>query len=391
MFSGLTRWFSGALRRRRRLKHFGRHPLQDALAGRGPAQPLPDQLARHLLQAAGDEPAGALARLHSHEDGLSPREAAARLARQGPNEVVHDRPLPGWLHLWHCYRNPFNLLLTVLAGLSYVTEDARATAVIAAMVALSTGLRFVQEGRSNRAAERLKAMVSNTATVLRRGAAVQPQGAPMPPAPGIEIPMRRLVAGDVVVLSAGDMIPADCRVLAARDLFVAQAAITGESLPVEKFARRRASLDPGEGPLAQDNLVFMGTNVVSGSATALVLATGPRTYFGTLAARLGTAESTPNAFQAGVNGVSWLLIRFAAVMVPIVLLVNGFTKGDWVEALLFTLSVAVGLTPEMLPMIVTTTLARGAVTLARRKVVVKRLDAIQNFGAMDVLLSLIHI
>jgi len=385
VINGLKKWLSGVLRRRRVLRHFGRHALQDKLAGRGPAQAVPDVVARDLLRAAHDDPAAALARLKSHEDGLSNREAAARLGKQGANEVEHDKPLPWWLHLWRCYKNPFNLLLTALAGVSYATKDVKATIVIAVMVLLSTSVRFVQEGRSNRAAERLKAMVSNTATVLRRdgrASAAPAQGAIAHAAAGVEIPMRKLVQGDVVVLSAGDMIPADCRVLGARDLFLAQAAMTGESLPVEKFADRRGASD---GPLEQSNLVFMGTNVVSGSATALVVATGSRTYFGTLAARVTATDSAPNAFQAGVNSVSWLLIRFALVMVPIVLLLNGFTKGDWTEAFLFTLSVAVGLTPEMLPMIVTTTLAKGAIMLSRKKVVVKRLDAIQNFGAMDVL------
>ena len=170
--------------------------------------------------------------------------------------------------------------------------------------------------------------------------------------------------------------------LTAKDLFVSQSAMTGESLPVEKFAERSR---PGTSALDATNLLFMGTNVVSGSATALVVATGNHTYFGTLATRVTATDRTPTAFQAGVNSVSWLLIRFALVMVPIVLVVNGFTKGDWLEAFLFALSVAVGLTPEMLPMIVTSTLAKGAVLLSRKKVVVKRLDAIQNFGAMDVL------
>ncbi|MBK8529778.1 MAG: magnesium-translocating P-type ATPase [Rubrivivax sp.] len=391
----LRRRFTGALRRQHRLRHFGRHPLQDRLGRRGTPQPLPAEIARVLLQAAHDDPAAALTRLNSHADGLSQREAAARLARQGPNEVEHDPPLPWWLHLWHCYQNPFNLLLTVLAGVSYLTKDVKATLVIGVMVLLSTGVRFVQEGRSNRAAERLKAMVSNTATVLRRDrhtAASRSAAAAAHPgaqaAAGVELAMRRLVPGDVVVLSAGDMIPADCRVLTARDLFVAQSAMTGESLPVEKFSENRGAgnaSDASGGPLEQSNLVFMGTSVVSGSATALVLTTGTRTYFGTLAARVTATDSTPNAFQAGVNSVSWLLIRFAMVMVPIVLLINGLTKGNWPEAFLFTLSVAVGLTPEMLPMIVTTTLAKGAVLLSRKKVVVKRLDAIQNFGAMDVL------
>ena len=373
--------FSGFLRRRRTLKHFARHPLLDTLAGRGPTQAVPEHLAREFLLVARDKPAAAIARLKSHEDGLSAREAAARLARSGPNEVEHQKPLPWWLHLWHCYKNPFNLLLTVLAVLSYLSADAKATIVIGVMVVLSTVIRFVQEGRSHRAAESLKAMVSNTATVIRRDPGAKGADTRGPPK-RLEIPIRKLTPGDVVALSAGDMIPADCRVLSARDLFIAQAAMTGESLPVEKFADRR---DDAEGPLEQSNLVFMGTNVVSGSATALVVTTGNRTYFGTLASKVTATDPTPNAFEAGVNSVSWLLIRFALVMVPIVLLVNGFTKGDWMEAFLFALSVAVGLTPEMLPMIVTSTLARGAVRLSRRQVIVKRLDAIQNFGAMDVL------
>ena len=381
MTNVLTHWFSGFLHRRRALKHFGRHPLLDTIAGRGPTEPAPEHLARDLLLVAHDEPAAAIARLKSHEDGLSAREAAARVARDGPNEVAHEKPLSWWLHLWHCYKNPFNLLLTVLAVVSYLSADAKATILIGVMVVLSTLIRFVQEGRSHRAAESLKAMVGNTATVIRRGPGTKAADTRGPPK-RMDIPIRKLAPGDLVALSAGDMIPADCRVLVARDLFIAQAAMTGESLPVEKFADRRGD---GLGPLEQSNLVFMGTNVVSGSANALVVATGNHTYFGTLATRVTATDRIPTAFQAGVNSVSWLLIRFALVMVPIVLLVNGFTKGNWTEAFLFALSVAVGLTPEMLPMIVTSTLARGAVLLSRKKVIVKRLDAIQSFGAMDVL------
>ena len=389
MTTALTHWYSGFLRRRGTVKHFGRHPLANALAGRGPirAPAAPEHLAGHLLLVARDTPAAAIARLGSNADGLCAREAAARLKRGGFNEVAREAPLPWWLHLWHCYKNPFNLLLTVLAVVSYLSADAKATTVIGAMVGLSTLIRFVQEGRSHRAAESLKAMVSNNATVIRRAAGTRPADLRGPPV-RLEVPMRTLAPGDLVALSAGDMIPADCRVLSARDLFIAQAAMTGESLPVEKFADGRA--DRGDGrqssePLEQANLVFMGTNVVSGSATALVVATGSRTYFGALASKVMATDPTPNAFEVGVNSVSWLLIRFALVMVPIVLLVNGFTKGNWIEAFLFALSVAVGLTPEMLPMIVTSTLARGAALLSRKKVVVKRLDAIQNFGAMDVL------
>ena len=382
MANALTEAFSSFLHRRRARQHFERRPLLDMLAAASTAAPKGTPamgLGQDLLAAGRDEPAAALARFESQAEGLDSAEAARRLLRDGPNEVQHEPPLPGWLRLWRCYLNPFNLLLTALALLSFLSADAKATVVIAVMVALSTGVRFVQEGRSHRAAEGLRSLVSNTATVIRRGASTSPTK---------EIALRELVAGDIVALSAGDMIPADCRVLSARDLFVAESAMTGESLPVEKFvqpADRVAATSPGPGAFELRNLVFMGTNVVSGTATALVVATGPRSYFGTLAAHATATESTPNAFQAGVNSVSWLLIRFAAVMVPIVFLVNGLTKGSWLDAFLFALSVAVGLTPEMLPMIVTSTLAKGAVLLSRKKVVVKRLDAIQNFGAMDIL------
>jgi Mg2+-importing ATPase len=282
--------------------------------------------------------------------------------------------------------------LTLLAVISYITEDMKATIVIGSMVVLSVAIRFWQERKSNIAADRLKAMVSNTATVIRRDTSedaaevaseffsvqLHPK-----PARREEVPITELVPGDVVLLSAGDMIPAECRILSAKDLFVSQAAMTGESLPVEKFPIQRAP-DTGN-PLELENIVFLGTNVVSGSATALVVSTGARTYFGALAQRATATSAAPTQFQAGVNKVAWLLIRFMFVMAPLVLFLNGFTKHDWTEAFLFAMSIAVGLTPEMLPMIVTSTLAKGAVVLSRQKVIVKRLDAIQNFGAMDVL------
>jgi len=361
--------FISFLRSRHTLRQFRRAALPQAPAVDDKAG-LPDHLARALAEASDADIALLLARLDTRAGGLRDDEAAAIEARVGPNEVEHEAPLSWYRHLWQCYKNPFNLLLTVLATVSWLTDDAKATLVIGTMVMLSTLIRYVQEGRSNRAAERLKALVSNTATVLRDGVRR-------------ELTIQRLVPGDIIVLSAGDMLPADCRLLAAKDLFVSQAAMTGESLPVEKFAEPPAHAEAN--PLERANLLFMGTNVVSGAATALVLATGNRSYFGTIASRVTATERAPTAFQAGVNSVSWLLIRFALVMAPLVFLVNGYTKGDWMEAFLFALSVAVGLTPEMLPMIVTSTLAKGAVVLARKKVVVKRLDAIQNFGAMDVL------
>jgi len=378
----LKHLFSQFLTRRRASGLFRRAAMPvPGAKPRGPSAVF-DAITRELNRVASDDTAAALARLESRLDGLSAEDAKERQERFGLNEVEHEKPLPWWRHLWQCYKNPFNLLLTLLALISFLTEDAAAAVVIATMVVLSTLIRFVQEGRSNRAAEALKAMVSNTASVIRR--ALDATTTRPVRAQTLELPIRELVPGDIITLSAGDMIPADCRLLSAKDLFVSQAAMTGESLPVEKFPDIR---QPFDAVFDAPNLLLMGTNVVSGSATALVIATGSRSYFGALSMRVTATERSETAFQSGVNSVSWLLIRFALVMVPLVLAINGFTKGDWMEAFLFALSVAVGLTPEMLPMIVTSTLARGAVQLSKQKVIVKHLDAIQNFGAMDILCS----
>ena len=339
-------------------------------------QAVPLSVAQHSQACARASAEQLYAKFGSHFEGLTEGEAAAIREIVGANQTNDQQPAPWWQHLWICYRNPFNLLLTILALVSYATEDIKATLVISSMVVISTLMRFIQEARSNKAADALKAMVSNTATVLRcdeqSGRSEQ-----------LELPINQLVPGDLVKLSAGDMIPADLRILSAKDLFISQAALTGESLPVEKQANSRMPEDCD--PLEQDTLCFMGTNVVSGTAMAMVIATGGQTWFGQLAERVIQQDEQPNAFQSGISKVSWLLIRFMMVMTPIVLLINGYTKGDWWEAALFSLSVAVGLTPEMLPMIVTSTLAKGAVKLSRQKVIVKHLDAIQNFGAMDIL------
>ncbi|RON47148.1 magnesium-translocating P-type ATPase [Pseudomonas frederiksbergensis] len=367
----LKEFFAGFLRTRHIARHFRRLALMESINDTTVSREVPPTLAQTLVSAANSDTGQLLDSLGSHSDGLSELEADTLREQFGLNEVEHEQPLPWWVHLWHCYKNPFNLLLTLLAAVSWFTEDIKAAVVIFSMVVLSTLLRFWQEAKSNQAADALKAMVSNTATVLRQGAQ------------RIELPIKQLVPGDLIVLSAGDMIPADCRVLSAKDLFVSQAAMTGESMPVEKFPRQQDS--DTANPLDLDNILFMGTNVVSGSAIAVILTTGNSTYFGALAQRVSATDRAPTSFQNGVNKVSWLLIRFMFVMAPLVLFINGFTKGDWMQALLFALSIAVGLTPEMLPMIVTSTLAKGAVFLSRKKVIVKRLDAIQNFGAMDVL------
>ena len=386
-------FFAGFIRARVISRHFRRLAILDAIGGGAAVKrDVPAALNQTLIGASYSEIGTLLADLDSHLDGLSGAQAELIRARVGTNEVEHEKPLPVWLHLWYSYKNPFNLLLTVLAAISYFTEDIKAAIVISTMVVLSTFIRFIQEARSNNAVDKLKEMVSNTATVLRRDLAqdaaeeareyfhvvLHPKGPRR-----TEVAIKLLVPGDLVLLSAGDMIPADLRVLSAKDLFISQSAMTGESMPVEKFAVQRVA--DVSNTIELDNILFMGTNVVSGSATAVVVVTGSNTYFGALAQRVTATARTLTAFQSGINKVSWLMIRFMLVMTPVVLLINGFTKGDWLEASLFALSVAVGLTPEMLPMIVTTTLAKGAVVLSRKKVIVKRLDAIQNFGAMDVL------
>ena len=282
--------------------------------------------------------------------------------------------------MWGRAKNPLNALLLSLAVISYFLGDIRAAIVIAIMVVLAITTAFIQEHRSNDAAAKLRAMVKTTAGVKRRGAAVR---AGEDQSHGFaEIPIERLVPGDVVRLSAGDMIPADLRLISAKDLFINQSALTGEAMPSEKSASPCTGeiLDPFDLP----NLCFMGGSVVSGFGTGVIVHTGAKTYFGQLADKIaGQRELT--SFDKGVNRFTWLMIRFILVMVPLVLLINGLTKGNWLEALLFAVAVAVGLTPEMLPMIVTVNLAKGAIAMSKKRVIVKRLHAIQNFGAMDVL------
>ncbi|WP_211473522.1 magnesium-translocating P-type ATPase [Collimonas humicola] len=333
--------------------------------------------------------------------GLFNHDAAERLQRSGPNEVAHDKAPHALVQLALSFKNPFVIVLLILATISYILDvhlaepDERSwkgVIILVTMVTISSLLRFFQEYRSNKAAERLKSMVRTTATVLRRtNDAANPQRQ--------EIPMRELVVGDIVSLQAGDMIPADIRLFASRDLFISQAVLTGEALPVEKYdtlgavAQKSADANPAADSQADSqadlldlsDICFMGTNVVSGTATAVVVATGANTYFGSLAKNVVSHKRIETSFDRGVSSVSWLLIRFMLVMVPIVFMINGVTKGDWMSALTFALAVAVGLTPEMLPMIVSANLAKGAMAMARRKVVVKRLNSVQNFGAMDVL------
>jgi Mg2+-importing ATPase len=314
--------------------------------------------------------------------GLDEEQIAERLERDGINEVSHEKP-PHWSRqLLRAFKNPFIVVLLVLAGVQLFTDgdDLTGPIIIAVMVGISVLLSFSQEYRSSKAAENLKAMVRNTATVTRRASDGHSER--------LEVPVGELVAGDIVHLAAGDMVPADLRLFSAKDLFISQAILTGESLPVEKAAPTRAQISEGgaqsDNPLDLPSVCYMGTNVVSGSASAVVVATGSRSYLGSIA-RTIVGQRVQTSFDRGVSSVSWLLIRFMLVMVPVVFAINWIDKGSFLEAFLFALSVAVGLTPEMLPLIVTANLGKGAIAMSKRKVVVKRLNAIQNFGAMDVL------
>jgi P-type Mg2+ transporter len=322
-----------------------------------------------VLALARGEADAALTALDARPTGLRVDEAAARLARFGPNAIARETRRSATVRLLLNVKNPLVILLVALGLVSFLTGDDRATVVILLMVVLGVVLRFVQETRADHAAERLRAMVRNTATVVRDGR-------------DQELPLAQVVPGDIVRLAAGDMVPADVRLLAAKDLFLNQAALTGEALPVEKH--------PDSAPagitnvLELPNVAFLGSSVESGAGTAVVIHTGDRTFFGSLATSIA-GERELTSFDKGINKFTWLMIRFMAVMVPAVFLINGLSKHNWLDAFLFALAVAVGLTPEMLPMIVTVNLSKGALAMSRKKVIVKRLNAIQNFGAMDVL------
>ncbi len=321
-----------------------------------------------LAYAALDAPA-VLARLECPAGGLTADEAARRLASTGPNEVAREKARPPVVRLFQAFVSPLPLLLLVLAALSAAVGEVNGAVVIGVILVLSVLLSFFHELRAGNAAERLRAMVHVTATAIREGTSR-------------EVPLAALVPGDLVRLSAGDMIPADLRVLSARDLFVNQAALTGESMPVAKTAAAAAAACTRAPDL--DNTCFMGTNVVSGTASGIVVATGGKTYFGSIATALAAPREL-TSFDVGVSRYIALMLRFMFVMVPLVFVLNGLARGNWLEAFMFALAVAVGLAPEMLPVIVTVNLAKGAIAMSERKVIVKRLNAIQNLGAMDVL------
>lgn len=329
------------------------------------------QLAAHeaqakLLEAAALETNDVMARYGTGASGLTEEQAEASRDRYGANKVTREKKKSVAARLVEAFVNPFTVILFVLAGVSTVTDiilplrsgnmedfNPVTVCIILTLLLISGVLRFVQETRSGDAAAKLLELITTTCTVIRDGGKKK------------EIPLQDVTVGDLVCLSTGDMVPADLRILDAKDLFVSQASLTGESAPQEKVPYKvDASGDKAVTELS--NLAFMGTNVISGSATGLVLGIGDHTLFGSMASSMAQ-EAPETNFTKGVNSVSWVLIRFMMAMVPLVFFINGFTKGDWVSAFLFAISVAVGLTPEMLPMIVTTCLAKGAVSMSEKR------------------------
>lgn len=344
-----------------------------------------DEQNRRIQFAATHPTQETLGYLNTTLCGLEPGKVEENRSEYGSNKVTREKKKTLPQRLAGAFINPFTAILFCLALVSSFTDmifphfslfgcvpkdfDCLTVVIILTMVFLSGTLRFVQESRSGNAAEKLLAMITTTCTVTRKGQEMA------------EIPLDEVVVGDIVHLSAGDMLPADVRILDAKDLFVSQASLTGESEPIEKIPMANETRDA---ITDYTNIAFMGSNVISGSASAVVVTVGDHTLFGSMASEVAH-EAVETSFSKGVNAVSWVLIRFMLVMVPLVFVANGITKGDWLSAFLFGISIAVGLTPEMLPMIVTTCLAKGAVSMSKKQTIVKNLNSIQNFGAIDIL------
>ena len=324
---------------------------------------------QRLIEICSMTPEEALKSLSTTDQGLHKSQVESLQEEFGPNEISRERKANFFLEILRRFANPLVVLLLIICAVSLSMGDLRSTLVVGGMILISVFLAYFQEAKSNRAVEKLRALVQTNSNIIREGKE-------------IEIPMSEIVPGDILALDAGALIPADIRLISSKDFYIHQSALTGESMPVEKHAG--PSSMTGKGILELQNACFMGSSVLSGTAKGVVINTGSRTYFGSLSQRLGS-ERGLTSFDRGISGFTWLMIRFMSVMVSVVFLIVGLTKGDWMEALLFGLAVAVGLCPEMLPMIVTVNLAKGARAMSKKKVIVKRLSSIQNFGAIDIL------
>lgn len=344
-------------------------PFLPTIAANRKRNDVTAHISKRLAEVAHLDVSVVMGQLKTTLHGLTDDEVESRLEQYGHNEVAREKRTSPLKRLFDILANPLSILLIILAVITALTGGGISVYIILFMVVLGAVLRFFQEQRADNAAQDLQEMVSTTATVMQEGSRK-------------EVALKDIVPGDLIFLSAGDMVPADVRLVTAKDLFVSQSALTGESLPVEKSA---GVADPSmTDALAMPNLCFMGTNVETGSATAVVIQTGKDTYFGALASSV-VGQRVMTSFDKGVNGFTWLMIKLMFIMVPAVFLINGLLRHNWMEAFLYALAVGVGMTPEMLPMIVTVNLGQGAVAMSHKKVIVKRLNAIQNFGAMDVL------
>lgn len=310
-----------------------------------------------------------LGKLDTFFQGLSEDEAKRRLLDYGHNEPAKKKKRTLLFQIISKFINPLVIALLVIAGFSLFFGEKISALLVSLMAVMSVFLSFIQEYRAGRAAEKLQEMVHTTATVFRDH---KPR----------EISIREIVPGDIVDLCAGDMIPADLRIISCKDLFVNQASLTGESFPLEKFSSAVQSKNNSLSELS--NIAFMGSSVVSGTALAVVLKTGIATQFGELSRRLTTMR-VETAFDKGINGFTMVMLRVMMVLVFVIFAITALSKGNPLQAFLFSLGVAVGLTPEMLPMLVAINLSKGAIVMARKKVIVKRLNSIQNLGAMNVL------
>jgi len=324
---------------------------------------------RRLIELCSMPVGSALSELNSSFQGLKEKEAEDRLDEYGPNELSHLRRLGFWADIYRRIKSPLVIQLLIIAIVSGFIGEIKSTGIVCAMIFLSIGLSYVLDKRSGKAVEALGKRVQSRSYVIRDGKEQ-------------EVKISEIVPGDIVILQTGSVIPADLRIISAKDFFVSESALTGESLPVEKSAVN--TVEPVQSALELPNACFLGTSVTSGVARGLVINTGERTLFGAIAERL-SEEREETSFDKGIRSFTWLMVRFMVVMVFVVFFIVGLTKGNWIEALLFGLSIAVGLTPEMLPMIVTVNLAKGALNMAKKKVIVKSLPSIQNFGAIDTL------
>ena len=322
------------------------------------------------------------------DTGLDDEDVAYCHDRYGYNEIENSEKNTWYKRLYESFITPFTIVLFIIIAISFFTDyyfasenekDLTSVVVISVMVFLSGILDFIQDTKSDKASEKLKAMIRTTTTVVRNNKRV-------------DIPLSDVVPGDIIILSAGSIIPADLRILQAKDLYISQSSLTGESAPVEKYDKNMCWLEDKEkemnikevSPLELSNLCFMGTNVISGSGIGVVVSIGGETYFGNLAKSISHKKVETN-FDKGVKDIGFMLIKFVAIMAVTVFIINGFFKGDWISSFIFAVSVAIGLTPEMLPVIVSTNLAKGAVVMSKKKTIVKNLTSIQNFGAMDIL------